>query len=237
MRRALVLAGIALAGPALGQGVFELPEGCTAYLTQQQRSCTVSHHFTCADDPEGWQRRVDLDEEGVIYIGTIDAETRWLESYSPRSGIVEVLGEDGRDPASFSTLLATGIDRFDFTTRTEPEGVVTRYVGQDRLTGESVTIDGVVLERTEFAVTARDESGAELWRTEGQEFISREWGMFIGGTRTTTLGDESWDSDGSPVEFILPGEPGFLSASPRYDCGALMSKAPAPGGNGPGGRG
>lgn len=229
MRLALALAALAVASPVLAQGTFTLPEGCTAWLTEQQRSCVVSHHFTCADDPEGWQRRVDIDEDGIIYVGAIDDETQWMESFSPRSGIVEFLGEDNRDPASFSTLLETGIDRFDFTTRTDPDGVVTRYIGEDRLTGETVTISGITLERTEFSMVARDESGAEVWRSEGREFINREWRSFFGGTRSTTLGDESWDSDSSPMAFILPGEPGFLSTSPRYDCGALMSKAPAPG--------
>ncbi|MBW7922586.1 MAG: hypothetical protein H3C51_10865 [Rubellimicrobium sp.] len=226
---AAVVVPLAVAGPALAQDTFQLPEGCTAYVTEQQRSCIVSHHFTCTDDPAGWQRRVDIDESGVIYIGAIDAETRWVESLSPQSGIVEVLGDDERDPASFSTLTSTGIDTFDFTTRTDPDGIVTRFTGQDRLTGETVTISGVILERTEFSMIARDENGAEVWRAEGREFINRDWRTFFGGTRTTTMGDESWDADTSPMAFIFPGEPGFLSASPRYDCGALLSKAPVPG--------
>ena len=32
--------------------------------------------------------------------------------------------------------------------------------------------------------------------------------------------------DGSPVEFIFPGEPGFLKTQPIYDCDAIMSLAP-----------
>ena len=32
---------------------FSLPGGCTAYLTVQMSSCTVSHHFTCDGDPAG----------------------------------------------------------------------------------------------------------------------------------------------------------------------------------------
>lgn len=220
---------LAAAGPATAQATFALPQGCTAYVTEQQRSCVVSHHFTCADDPKGWQRRVDIDEDGVIYVAAIDEETRWMESYSPRSDIVELLDEGGRDPASFSALLSTGVDSFDFTTRTDPEGVVTRYIGEDRLTGETVTISGVTLERTTFTMVVQDQNGAEIWRSEGREFINREWRTFFGGTRSTTLGDESWDSDSTPVAFILPGETGFLSMNPRYDCGVLLSKAPTSG--------
>ena len=29
--------------------------------------------------------------------------------------------------------------------------------------------------------------------------------------------------DGSPVQFIFPGEPGFFSTEPIFDCDALMS--------------
>lgn len=238
IRKSITLSFAALLAPLLAagapdavaaQGTFALPEGCEAYVTVQERSCIVSHRFTCAGDPEGWQRRADLDEDGVIYLGATDSESRWMESVSPRSGIVEVLGEEAVMPASFSKLLATGVDRFDFTTRTDPDGIITRFVGQDRLTGESVTISGVTLERTEFAVTGYDEAGGEVWRAEGREYINRDWRVFIGGTRTTTVGAESWDGDSTPVAFIFPGEPGFLSTQPRYDCGVLMSKAPARG--------
>lgn len=226
---AMVCAAAVFAVPATAQGLFELPEDCTAFVTEQQRSCTVSHYFTCTTDPDGWVRRADFDEEGLVFMSAIDDETQWVESYSPRSGIAEVIGEKATAPVSFTNLLATGIDRFDFTTRSEPDGAVTRFIGEDRLTGEKLVVDGVTLERTEFSMVARDENGTEIWRSHGREFINREWRTFFGGTRTTTLGDETWDDDSSPMAFIMPGEPGFLSTSPRYDCGALMSKAPAPG--------
>jgi hypothetical protein len=230
--RLLVLAAFA-AAPALAQDAapaapdartFQVPAGCTAYLTIQQASCSVSHHFTCEGDPEGWQRRVDMDESGVAYAGAIDSETQWVESLHFLSGHSEALAPDPADPASFSELTSTGRDSFDFVTES-PELGPTRYVGSDRLTGETVTIDGVTLDRTEFKVVAYDASGVEVWRTAGNEFISRDWRMFLAGVATTQLpGGETYEEDSSPVEFILPGEDGFLSVRPRHGCGQMMSK-------------
>ena len=32
--------------------------------------------------------------------------------------------------------------------------------------------------------------------------------------------------DGSPVQFINPGEPGFLATEPLFECDAIMSSLP-----------
>jgi hypothetical protein len=212
-----------LAGPAVAQGIFKLPEGCDAYVTIQSRECTVSHHFTCAGDPEGHQRRVDLGEEGVLYTGMIDAETQWISSWFPNTGHGEVLEDNPTDPASFSTLLETGEDTYDFRTLSDEIGP-TRYVGRDALTGVTEVIDGVKLRQTEYSIVAYGPEGTEEWRSSGNEWISEDFRMFISGTSTVVTPDETWDSDESPVEFIFPGDPGFLSANPKYDCGLMMSK-------------
>jgi hypothetical protein len=204
---------------------FQPPAGCTAYMTVQMADCTVSHHFTCEGDPAGWQRRVDMDEQGITYFGAIDSETQWMESYHVLSGHSERLLPGAADPASFTELTTRNIDTYDFRTESDEIGI-TRYVGQDRLTGETVVIDGVTLERTEFAIRVLDAEGNEQWRAAGNEYISREYRLFLGGTSTITTPDDVWETDGSPVEFFFPGEPGFLSATPRHGCGVVMSSLP-----------
>lgn len=227
--RAILALALLCAAPAAAQQSFALPQGCEGYVTIQKRGCQVSHLFRCEGDPAGWQRRVDLDDQGLTYAGAIDAETQWVESFSPGAGSRDSLRPGAADPASFTTLIETGIDTFDFEVETAPDGTVTRYRGQDRLTGETVTIDGVTLERTEFAVTALDLQGNELWHTVGAEYINRDWRTFIAGTRTVTTAEDQWDSDNSPVAFIFPGEAGFLSSTARFDCGVMMSAAPGMG--------
>ena len=244
MRR-LVLPALLAASPALAQEApqapdrrtFQPPAGCTAYLTIQMASCTVSHHFTCEGDPEGWQRRVDMDEEGVTYFGAIDDQTQWMESHHVLSQHSEMLAPNPADPAEFDKLLSTGEDRWDFTTNS-PEIGPTRYVGYDKLTGGTATIDGVTLDRTEYGITAYAADGSEVWRGTGSEYVSRDWRMFISGVSSIVVGEEVEEVDDTPVEFILPDEPGFLSVSPKHGCGEVMSRlgappmSPVPGGQG-----
>ena len=207
--------------------LFSLPTGCTGYVTIQSASCTLSHHFTCEGDPEGWQRRADLDEGGVSYFGAIDSETQWVESFHVMSGHSERLAPDPVDPASISDLIANGFDTYDFRTLSAEIGE-TRFVGQDRLTGKIVTIDGVTLDETEYSITAFDSGGGEMWRSEGREYISRDYRMFLSGISTISTAGESWESNDTPMQFIFPGEDGFLSGSPKFGCGVVMSSLIVP---------
>lgn len=220
MRIALAL--ICLAGPAAAQSTFSLPANCTAYLTVQDESCTVEHHFTCANDPEGHQRRVSLDEQGMTYLGEIDAEAQWIASFHVLSGHRERLEADPAEPASLSELIATGADDYDFRTLSDEIGT-TRYVGRDTLTGRQITIDGVTLDETTFDITAFDAAGNEIWSSQGREFINRDWRMFLSGTGTLTTQSGTFERANRPVEFIFPGEPGFLSAEPKHGCGVAIS--------------
>lgn len=223
MRYAAIL--ICLAGPAAAQSggnTVELPTGCNAYLTVQSESCSVDHHFTCEGDPTGHQRRVSMDERGLTYVGEIDAETQWINSFQVLSGHRERLESSPVEPASLSDLIEYGVDDYDFRTLSAEIGE-TRYVGQDTLTGRQITIDGVTLDETTYDITAYDEAGNEVWSAQGNEFISRDWRMFISGTGTITTPDGSFDRADRPVEFIFPGEPGFLSANPKHGCGVAVS--------------
>lgn len=210
-----------LAASPLAAQEFSLPAGCEGYLTIQSQSCTVSHYFRCADDQNGEQRRATLDEEGLTYVGRINGEAEWIESFHLRSGHTEQLMMSA-DPMSMSELLANDLDSWDFTTESREIGD-SRYVGFDRLTGETVQIDGITLLRTEFALTAYDAEGNEAWRSEGREFVNPEWRMFIGGESSFITSDDRFDSDDTPVEFIFPGEPGYLSVNPKHGCGVEMS--------------
>ncbi len=208
---------------------FALPAGCTGYLTVQMKSCTVSHHFTCDADPDGWQRRVDMDDMGVSYFGAIDAESQWVESFHTYTGHTEKLADAPVDPASFTELTSTGTDGYDFQTLSEEIGT-SHYAGRDTLTGQTVTIDGVVLEQTQFEITATDSGGGMIWQSAGFEFINRDWRMFLSGRSTITTPDDSFESDDSPMEFVFPEEVGFLSVDPKFGCSTvtagLISTAP-----------
>jgi hypothetical protein len=204
--------------------LFQVPAGCEAFLTVQSRSCLVSHHWTCDADPEGTHWRATLDADGAFYLGFTDAEFRWLRSWSLRGGGTDTLIEPEEDPASVTELLETGSDSMVFSIREENAlGTFRRnYTGFDRLTGETVIVDGRELEVTEFTYEYDTPQGPR--RTTGNQFLHVGWRMFFGGLETVTEPTgETFEGNYSPMEFAEPGEQGFLTMQPIYDCGDTMS--------------
>lgn len=201
---------------------FTPPEGCKLEVTIQNRGCTVSQHYRCSGDASGDQRVTIYTPDGAVYQSRIDRETRWMESTNLRNGIHDELEPQAEDHASFSTLLRTGRDDFDFWTRAN-DGQRLHHVGHDVLPGERVSIDGVPLEITQFELTTYNESGDVLIQRKGQQFISRAHGRFYGGIEQA----EDWTGtveqvNDSPVTFAFPGHPGFGATRPEYDCDLQM---------------
>ena len=210
------------AAPALA-GTWDVPQGCEAFLTVQSKACRVSHHYKCSADAPGDQWRVDIDQEGPFFYSRIDAEAQWVESHDP---IKQVLDPSPADPASFSELLASGLDTWDFGL-SKADGTGSRAVGYDRLTGKTVVIDGIPLSQTEVEFTEYDREGNVIRQSRGNEYAHPDWRLFFAGPGETDLGDGQWlPIDGSPVEFIFPGEEGFLATQPKYDCDALTAGLP-----------
>lgn len=204
--------------------LFQVPEGCTPFLTVQSRGCVVSHHWTCEGDAPGTHWRVMLDQDGPFGLSFTDAEFRWLQSWDLRRDTTNILIEPEQDPASLTELLATGNDTMVYSLRIEtPMGSGQRdYTGFDRLTGDAVTIDGRPLLVTEFAY--QFDTGTGTRRVSGNQFVHESWRMFFGGIETVTEADgTSFDYDSSPMDFSEPGEAGFLTVQPVFECGEMMS--------------
>ena len=224
MKTALVFA-LLIAAPVTAE-TFTPPEGCTAFLTVQSRQCRVSNYYKCSVDAPGDQWRQDFDQEGVFFKSRIDAETQWIESYDLNPTVKQTLDPGAKDPASFSNLLATGLDNFAFGL-TKETGEQTLVKGFDKLTGKSFVIDGVTLKQTEFEFTETDTEGNVLRQSRGNEFISPEWRTFFSGPSEWDDGTGYVPLDGSPVQFILPGEPKFGSTQPLFDCDTVVSRREA----------
>ncbi|WP_225612033.1 hypothetical protein [Paracoccus sp. PAR01] len=207
---------------------FTPPQGCKLEVTVQNRGCTVSQHYRCSADAPGDQWVVYFTPDGPTYQSRIDRETRWMESTDLNTGLVDTLEEGARDDASFSTLTKTGADEFDFWTRSN-NGERLHHVGRDELTGDKVDIDGVELEITKFRLSTYSESGDELIKREGQQFISRAQGRFYGGVETSSdWTGASENTNDSPVSFAFPGQPGFGETKPEYDCDLQMVRGGKP---------
>jgi hypothetical protein len=213
---------IGVASPAVASS-FTAPEGCTTFMTVQAKGCRVSNHYKCTADAPGDQWRTDFDQEGPFFMSRIDSEAQWVESYEIDPPVKQLLEPSPADPASFSELLATGNDNYIFGL-SDDTGERTTVRGGDRLTGRQVVIDGITLQETEFNFTETDLSGNVLRRSRGNEYIHPEWRLFFSGPSQWDGGDGNYlPLDGSPVQFIFPGEPGFASTQPLFDCDAVMS--------------
>jgi hypothetical protein len=223
MKKTALMFALLLAAPA-SAGNFTPPEGCTAFLTVQSRQCRVSNYYRCSADAPGDLWRQDFDQEGVFFKSKIDSETQWIESYDVNPTVKQTLDPGAEDPASFSDLLSKGLDNFAFGL-TKETGEQTRVRGFDKLTGKSFVIDGVTLKQTEFEFTETDMSGNVLRRSRGNEFISPEWRTFFAGPSEWDDGTGFVPIDGSPVVFIMPGEPKFGSTEPIFDCDVVTSEA------------
>ena len=219
-----IILPLALAASAGHAASFTPPQGCQLQATVQNRGCSVSQYYQCEADPEGHQRSAILGVEGLRHLSRIDAETRWIESSDPNTGLTDVLVERSEDHASFTTLLETGRDDFDFWTESNT-GERLRHVGQDILTGETVEIDGQPLEVTRFQLKTFDANGELLIERSGQQFVSRKMGRFYGGVETQSdWTGQRQDTNDSPVTFAFPGEKGFGDTEPQFDCDQLLTQ-------------
>lgn len=228
MKRLSLCLALLLATPATPAtaGSFTPPEGCTAFMTVQARQCRVSNYYRCDHNPPGDQWRTDFDQEGPYFSSRIDSEAQWVESIDSFPTVRQTLDPNPQDPASFSELLSSGTDTFAFGL-SKDNGERTQVTGFDRLTGRTVTIDGITLSETEFDFTETDLAGNVLRRSRGNEYVHPEWRLFFAGPSEWDPGDGGFlPIDGSPVQFIFPGEPGFGATQPIFDCDAIMSALP-----------
>lgn len=218
---------LSLPAPGLAAGAFTPPAGCTTQMTVQSRGCRVSNFYTCAQDAPGDQWRADFDQQGIFFVSRIDREAQWIESFDLNPPVRQTLDPNPEDPASFSDLLG-GADTFAFgLTRDNGENSTVR--GFDRLTGRTVVIDGITLQETAFEFEERDAEGNLMRRSRGNEYIHPEWRNFFAGPSEWDGGDGYVPIDGSPVQFVFPGEQGFEATEPLFDCDAVLSSAPAGG--------
>lgn len=223
----MFLAGLVPSGPVLA-GTFVPPEGCTGYATVQMKACTVSNHYTCEGDAPGDKWRADFGQNGLFFMSRIDSEAQWIESINLNPTVSEFLEPGAPDRASFSELLAKSEDTYNFSTKDE-NGVRETVTGFDRLTGQTVVIDGVTLQQTQFDATATFDDGTLSWHSAGNEFIHPEWRLFLSGRGQWDGGDgEKLPYDSTPVTFTFPGDSGFFSTQPLFGCDSMMSRA-APG--------
>ena len=223
IRAALIATCIGV--PAMAAETFSPPAGCTGTLTVQMRSCLVTNVWTCAADAPGEQWVSLFTQEGPWQVRKVDSDFQWLTTYYANPPEVETIVLPAVDPSDLDQLITTRNDTYDFIVSSDSGSPSQRFVGYDRLTGESVQIDGETLLRTEFAYDQFDPSGEIVSSAAGRQYVSATHRLFFFG-EDWNAATPSQITDASPVQFIYPGEAGFMSANPKYDCGAVLSSFP-----------
>jgi len=200
---------------------IEAPAGCTAFLTVQSKECRVSHYWRCEGDDAGDTWHASYDAGGPVSFSHYDKDFQWLDAQNVRDATRDILVEPAEDPASMTELLETGRDTYDFVIREEgPRGTrEIRHKGFDELSGQTAVIDGQELLITLFSATASDaDTGDEIYSVVGQQYVLAEERLFFLGRDTFSQDGRQITSDGSPLQFLRPGERGFGNVQPAFEC-------------------
>lgn len=204
--------------PAAIVETLAMPQGCAAWLTVQRASCSVTHLFRCDNDPDGYQRMISINRDGGSFIVTVDADGQWIETVDMLTGTTELAVPNPTDAYSLTAFLATGTDTFNFSMQDE-NGAIMRYFGTDKMTDTTTTIDGI-----ELAITTGEMAGSggglSHWSRTSTDYFSLEWGVGFAGTSNLVFDGAPNAYDDTPVQFDVPGDPGFLSNVPLFGCGS-----------------
>ncbi|WP_420861989.1 hypothetical protein [Algirhabdus cladophorae] len=225
MRRtfAFLIAGFCLQIAPAAAAEFVPPAGCTGTFTVQFKGCIMLNVWQCQDDQDGDQWVGLFTSNGLRRLRKIDSEFQWLETYHVGSGLVERIEQPAPDPENLTELMRDGVDTYDFTiTETGPTaGPNQRYVGYDRLSGETTVIDGETLLNTEYAYDVLTSDGEVTRQRMGAQFVHPTQRLFLFGTSQNADGSEA--SDNRPMSFAHPGDTDFFPNFPLFDCGSVTS--------------
>lgn len=229
---AAVLATLAPALPASAADQFRPPEGCDAFLTVQSKGCSVSLAWRCDVAPGNHWEAV-FGRDGIESVTSYSDSYQWLDGIYTWDNSREEFNAPATDPIDIDELIETGVDTYDFTmSRSEPgETSIVRMVGADQLSGKTATIDGHVLDIVQTELQILGEDGTVEYHSKGFQFMSRDLRQFFLGPEQVFEPDGAVnDYDGSPVDIILPGEPGFGDTMPQYECDEQEAGFVQPGG-------
>lgn len=223
MRRMMLAAGLGTLGLTLPAAAAEFapPTGCETFLTVQSKDCGVSLLWRCDMAPDGDFWAAAFGPEGLESIVGYSASYQWLDAVYMWDSSREAFLPPATDPIDIDALLGEGVDTYDFAMhRVEPSSSRdVRVLGADQLTGETVVIDGHTLESVTTDLRILGPDGAVEYQSRGTQYLSRELRQFFLGPETVTDPDGTETQyDGSPIDIILPGEPGFGATTPLYDC-------------------
>ena len=205
---------VALISAAPSFAIAQDDAACTTLAVIQNADCTVRRVAVCDNFPEGWQSVAIYGPTGPISLSTFNADGV-PQSMGSGPGTPQTRLGDQPDPLELANVFGSGIDTFEYQMERD-DGSVTQISGKIRATGETVTIDGRVLQGLLSRQTVGSGSG-EAATLDISFFYDADLKLMITDSiRNTTT--QEFVQHRSPVDFILPGEAGFEDYAPRFGC-------------------
>jgi hypothetical protein len=200
--------------PVIADGLVTPGSDCQATMTVQIRGCMVRTVMLCAPAKGAGPRIVVVqahDNGQLIYL--LDDDFQTLQIEDPSYGNNTVTDMSG-DMFSIRALLTTGSDSFAFSVTNE-DGSRGTLGGTRVLTGEVVMIDGREQQLVKSVVSASYPDQSQERRSETSFYDPALGVLLLGSVHVEGMGEVV---DFTPVDFIGPGEAGFLSTIPTEGC-------------------
>jgi len=227
--RGLLLLAMLAAGPAMARQVVFL-RGCTPTVTVQAADCSVLAAARCGEGEDMILRLQVYDEGGLANVEEQTLDWSLLFTASPGEGFGIFVDEGEHDELSWDSPRRYGEDYFNYHVVFAVPGMGefdTNLTGILIEQGEAVEIDGHALDlyRFRFAATLGDVGTLEV---DQSAYGSAEFGFFLNGKGVQRFAGEETELGSTPMVFFEPGEAGFTSADPKFNCGVTEISAPPP---------
>ena len=225
----MILIGALAAGPALARDVA-FPKECTPFLTVQSADCSVLAAARCSGAAGDILRLQVYEESGLVNVEEQTLDWSLLFTASPTEGVGIFVDDGPHDELSRDSVERYGEDYFNYSVVFAVPGMgefETNLTGILISEDEVVEIDGheFDLYRFRFAATLGENGTLEV---DQSAFGNAEFGVLINGEGVQRFAGAETPIDSSPMVFFEPGEAGFESADPKFNCGATDISAPVP---------
>ncbi len=204
---------------------FEPPHGCKPVITAQLRKCSVMNVWRC-------------DENGSTFIwhgfftsgGVPQSLIKFSNDYGFHHSLIfgsqqfEMAIRPVASDWSLAELVETGSVEFNgqVLMRKPGDKMVAQRFGYSELSGEKAVIDGEQLTVFESFTTRTGPNGETVGSSSGKHYISERDSVTFPG-KYYDVDSSGPGYDRSPMQIIRPGEEGFFSRIPKYDCGEQTS--------------
>lgn len=201
---------------------------CAPVMTIQKRGCVVETQYLCGKGDAATWRSENFEAAGVDGVSVSTLAYDPIE-FADGSGDGGIVFDAGRTFSSHpNKVIAEGVGQLEqggmFIMRGLSRPVTVQ--GTLKRLDPPLVLDGVTLQRIELSGTMQfPQPMKPLTLVANYHYDARTRVLFAGESKI----ELPWTKEKpleSPARIILPGQPGFQSEQPVFDCGELSMAAP-----------